>query len=774
MKRLPLWSALVLVLATVFNLWPGGVAHATDYTQTRLMDDTVFNNVGSLNASQVADFLAARPGPFTKLASPSTCLSGYSSQNFYWDGTKWHYGSDSDWNTAWGAAQVPASTIIAQAAQNWGINPEVIIATLEKEESLIAGSSCDGWRYNSAMGYGCPDSGGCNPKYAGFTKQVLWGAYQLEFGEQRAYGNVHWDGDETIKYYGYMTQGVRARCGAVGGACSSADTQGVYYDGYASIDGQSTLMENGATASLYTYTPHLGNSTPVYFEQWFGPAVVALAKVSGQPQIYFIFGNTRLLIPDPALLNTYNLGGTLVSTVSQSYLNSLTDGGNLTSLAKKDNGSPNIYMLDSGKQYLVPSGQVCTDWGLDCSNSNIVKTLPASLIESLPYQGSLKPMFANRGLIYKPEAGQKRPVLNQRTLDSLGGYANVIGVQDLNANQPVGTLVLTNSTLLKFASNPNIYWYDQDALHIVSSPELYTAWAFYNQYLEQVPASYMNGLSAGADFTNFGNDGNNVPYLVDQGVKYSLAGHTSDWPVGTAVSFGQSQLGTLPNGVLKPILHSPGGAIFSVYNNMRYIFPSFDDFYGLGNNPGQVGNVSASVEPALTYGGFHLTSGRVFKIAGSDDLFVISDGSRLRLSSLDYIGRYDLPADRAITVDTTTANRYPLGGTLQPLFVSSGDNIVYLSTGQRLRLTPPMLNAYGVSTNGLPVLNGAIVNRMPQGPDLTQFAKSPSTGALYSVSGGQRHYIDSLDKLKALGGTGSNVLTLPDDFLNTVPMGSPA
>jgi hypothetical protein len=256
--RLAIFTAVLSLLSS-----SGNQAHA--YSQTRLMDDQIMNNVSALSTSQVGDFLAGRSGPYTAMSRPSPCLSNYSNQNFHWDGSRWHYGNDSDWNTAWGSSQIPAYVIIAQAGQMWGVNPEAIMATIEKEESLISGSSCDGWRYNSAMGYACPDSGGCNPKYAGFTKQVLWGTYQLEFGLQRSYGNTGWDGDDNLTYVGYMTQGNRARCGG----CAVN-----YYDGYASIDGQSVYMENGATASLYSYTPHLGNSTPRIFEQWFGSALI--------------------------------------------------------------------------------------------------------------------------------------------------------------------------------------------------------------------------------------------------------------------------------------------------------------------------------------------------------------------------------------------------------------------------------------------------------------------------------------------------------------------
>ncbi len=225
---------------TITGMGFGTTAHAADYSNSNMMDDQIFDNVGSMNESQIQSFLASK-GP---------CLANYSDVEPSWNGSSWSY-----------TGSIPASRIIYKAAQQWGLNPQVIIATLQKEESLITGTSCDGWRYNSAMGYGCPDSGGCNAKYVGFTRQVLWGSWQLKFNKERSYGNTAWDGDDGIVYVGYMTQGARKRCGT----CSI-----VNYDGNATIDGQSIHLDNGTTASLYTYTPHLNQSFPGIFESWFG------------------------------------------------------------------------------------------------------------------------------------------------------------------------------------------------------------------------------------------------------------------------------------------------------------------------------------------------------------------------------------------------------------------------------------------------------------------------------------------------------------------------
>jgi hypothetical protein len=235
-------SISLATAALLITSLPLGTNSAGAYSNSRMIDNQVFDNAGTMNESAIQSFLNSKN---------STCLKNYSDVDFNWNGSSWVYGPGT----------IPASRIIYKAAQQWGINPQVLIATLQKEESLITGASCDGWRYNSAMGYGCPDGGGCNPKYVGFSKQVLWGAWQLKFNRMRAEGHTSWDGDDAVTYGGFMTQGNRARCGS----CTVN-----FYSGYATIDGQSTYLENGATASLYTYTPHLNQSFPGIFEGWFG------------------------------------------------------------------------------------------------------------------------------------------------------------------------------------------------------------------------------------------------------------------------------------------------------------------------------------------------------------------------------------------------------------------------------------------------------------------------------------------------------------------------
>jgi len=176
-----------------------------------------------------------------------------------------------------GSQQTSAARIINKMSKYYHLNPQVILTTLEKEQALVSGSQgCASWRYNSAMGYNCPDGSEnslkdypdlgiyrtCvkNPGNAGFARQVNRAAWQLRFDQERAYGNLSWGGDGNVYYYGRMTEGLRSR---------RQGEPAVYYDGVIAIGGKSFKLANGATAALYNYTPHF-NSFERIFTAWFG------------------------------------------------------------------------------------------------------------------------------------------------------------------------------------------------------------------------------------------------------------------------------------------------------------------------------------------------------------------------------------------------------------------------------------------------------------------------------------------------------------------------
>ena len=121
-----------------------------------------------------------------------------------------------------------AAHIIWQAAQDYRINPKVLIVLLEKEQGLVT----DTWpnstlQYRSATGYGCPDTAACDSQYYGFKNQVRNSA---KFFRKNLDGDPNW----TNYPVGWNNILYSPNC---------SDRGAVY-------------IENRATGALYTYTPY--------------------------------------------------------------------------------------------------------------------------------------------------------------------------------------------------------------------------------------------------------------------------------------------------------------------------------------------------------------------------------------------------------------------------------------------------------------------------------------------------------------------------------------
>lgn len=285
MKKRLLLSFVAIFLSLLMTVVNPATLSAS-FNQNNLMSDFIFNNSTSMNGAQIDAFLNA---------FPSSCIStnrGFSSPDVtgYNPSAGFLYGGN-----------VSAGTVIAHAAQAYDLNPQVILATLQKEQSLVSGSAgchyetpptqnpCPDPPYGTytscvtacqyaggcvyiALGYDCPYY--CVPGSVGFSKQIIKAAWKLKFVQQRSLGNYNWNvqkpgwdnsDDPATPYSGYMTQGVHKR---------NASSSPAAFDGYRPVNsgGLSVHLDTGATASLYSYTPFTSGNTNFVnlFEAWFG------------------------------------------------------------------------------------------------------------------------------------------------------------------------------------------------------------------------------------------------------------------------------------------------------------------------------------------------------------------------------------------------------------------------------------------------------------------------------------------------------------------------
>lgn len=271
--------ALFLDLAGIIPQNQGALAINYGY----LISDSTFESQSSniSSAASIDGWLNSR--------YPSGCISGSfrTPDPTGWNGTAMTFGSN-----------VTAGRAIYDAGRIYNINPQVLLSTLQKEQSAISGGAgcypntpdpasatpmtnkcgsgtrqctlaCThaGGCLTIAVGYGCPNY--CDVRYEGFSKQIIWGANTFRFAQMRSRGILtgytgHDPGDEDLYYSGPMTRGYRKR---------SASSPNTYYDGtYTPNDGGSVTIATGGTASLYNYTPFKSGNTNFnnIFTGWFG------------------------------------------------------------------------------------------------------------------------------------------------------------------------------------------------------------------------------------------------------------------------------------------------------------------------------------------------------------------------------------------------------------------------------------------------------------------------------------------------------------------------
>ncbi len=249
----------LIQLMPLVNIPKVTAVSGSDWNASRIIDDSVFFNPHSMSSQDIQNFLNAKvpvcdtngaqpisAGSSTTRAQwaaangkplpPYTCLKDYV-QNIP------GISSDAYCNGSVGAGNKSAATIIKEVAAACNINPQVILVTLQKEQSLVT----DDWpwpvQYTKATGMGCPDSplgvdvdtnqNGCYDDYEGFFKQIYYGARQFQrYVKQPDVFNYAVGRNSYVAY--------QANNSGCGGTNITPLTQ--------------------ATAALYNYTPYQPNA----------------------------------------------------------------------------------------------------------------------------------------------------------------------------------------------------------------------------------------------------------------------------------------------------------------------------------------------------------------------------------------------------------------------------------------------------------------------------------------------------------------------------------
>ncbi len=243
-----------VVIGLAFGIWsylqlqrPADAADLRNFDPSNIMSDSVMSNKNSMTEAQIQAFLES------KNPCNNTNISKASVYHKVKDGRfVCMYEDTFNGETA--------AHIIWQAAQDYSINPQVIIVLLQKEQGLITDTWPNSIQYRSATGYGCPDTAACDAQYYGLKNQIRQAANLF-----RNVLNGGWTNYPVGNNY-------------------------VQYNPNTACGGTTINIKNRATSALYRYTPYQPNQSALnagygtgdscgaygnrnfwlYFTDWFG------------------------------------------------------------------------------------------------------------------------------------------------------------------------------------------------------------------------------------------------------------------------------------------------------------------------------------------------------------------------------------------------------------------------------------------------------------------------------------------------------------------------
>lgn len=258
-----------------------------------IISDYQMGNYNSMSEAEIQAWLTS------KNSCPNTNYNYYlqlsANSNYVWHWENGHFVCLSE--ELFGDGEVigsgeTAAHIIWQTAQDYHINPQVILVLLQKETGLITDPIPNNGDYRKATGYGCPDTAPCSSQYYGFKNQVRKAAALFRTVLDGGWTNYPL-GDNYIQY------NPSASCGGSVVNIRSLATSALYrYTPYQPNEG--ALAAGYGTAYCGAY----GNRNfYLYFEDWFG-GITASGPLTGDfsdmniPRILYVKKGSRYIKPD--------------------------------------------------------------------------------------------------------------------------------------------------------------------------------------------------------------------------------------------------------------------------------------------------------------------------------------------------------------------------------------------------------------------------------------------------------------------------------------------
>ncbi|NQU77709.1 hypothetical protein HQ544_03355 [Candidatus Falkowbacteria bacterium] len=371
-----------------------------------------------------------------------------------------------------------ASALIYNASQTYKINPKVLLVTLQKEQSLVENPNPSQYNYDWATGWAVCD--GCNlsdpkvSKYKGFASQI-----------DGAAGGYDW----------YIDQ-----------FTAKKNTWLIWPDKATTIDGETVVPANMATAALYNYTPHMHGNENFYnlWNEWFSLAYPdgSLLHAEGESDIWVIQGGYRKTFKSLSVLQSrYDYSN--VMTVPKGEIEKYLIGPEIKfsnySLLRTPNGA--VYLLVDDEKRWITSMEVFRTLGFNIQEveeveasdlTDYTKGEDITLENAYPTGGLLRDNVS--GAIYWVKDGEKRLITDWSVINiNFKGYVatNVTG-GELEKYTTGSSVKIKDGTLIKSPAKSSVYVISEGKRRPIESGKTFIEMGYKWENIKVVPQHVVN------------------------------------------------------------------------------------------------------------------------------------------------------------------------------------------------------------------------------------------------------------------------------------------
>ncbi len=624
-----------------------------------------------------------------------------------------------------------AAELIWDAAQSTGMNPQVLLVTLNKEQSLITG------KFNQftlqkaldrALGFDCPDASGCGNLFPGFYYQF--------FGNVDTAGNRYLGAPRSLMKSFSQANGrgpaVNGRPSQVNQTITLDNTLG----GFAGVlANQVVTLLNKATAALYRYTPHVFNGNYNFwrfFASWFKYANGTLLKTSDSGVVYILQNGALQQIPQfvaqARLIDYYK---TII--VSPSEFANYTIGspyGPVDNTIISVNGKTYVF-LDGVKH--PASAFVIGQRKLDITNAFSVPELDAVLFSD----GSQ--LTPEDGTVLKAEGAPEIYLVQQGVLKlfsdvTLKQYKVVKKIQiipgeELLSYPKSGYVSPLDGTLVKATVSQTVYlvWQGQ---RLPLTSELFKNLGFNSKdvitlsTLEEFSSLTLGLPPPPKSGTFFAISGSSELYLFKDGAKHPISAFVAKQRgVKPDYYFEASIVTNWPDGIVVPpkdgtlVKAEHGSTMYLVLKGqLQPLTPELFKNRGFKNS--QVVSLSDTEIEELPKDGFVTPQENTyFSISETKELYLFRDGKKNRIFPLVIKQRF-MSADYSF--GELIAQGWEEGVPLVPrentVLRGDGAETVYLVSGKKLRsLSTLALKRRGYSKKKIIIVPQSEIEAYPKG-----------------------------------------------------------